>query len=86
MTTDWQQQTQHIVEQGRQSATGMVSSGEMLIDADPGNGFFRVKLRNVQPAEIVPQLISGFCYVVANGGAMFNLQVKQHLRQPRETR
>lgn len=81
MTSDWQQQVQQIVEQGRKSATGMVGAGEILIDADPSNGFLRVKLRNVQPPEMIPQLVSGFCYVLATGGTMFNLQVKQHVRE-----
>jgi hypothetical protein len=71
-----------MVEQGRQAASGMVSGGDMVIDADPGNGFFRVKLLNVQPPEMIPQLVGGFCYVLSNGGAMFNLRVKQHVRQP----
>jgi hypothetical protein len=75
-----------MVEQGRQAAGGMVSGGEMVIDADPASGFFRVKLLNVQPPQMIPQLVSGFCYVLANGAAMFNLQVKQHMRQSGESK
>lgn len=84
MTSDWEQQAQKMVEQGRQAAGGMLGGGEMVIDADPSSGFFRVRLINVQPPEMMPQLVSGFCYALANGGAMFNLQVKQHFRQPQE--
>ena len=86
MTNDWQQQAQQMVEQGKQNTAGLVAGGEILIDADPENGFFRVKLRNIQPPEIIPQLTSGFMWVVANGGAMFNLAVKQHIRQPGEVK
>lgn len=86
MSIDWQQQVQQIVEQGKKSAVGMVGAGEMLIDADPSSGFLRVKLRNVQPPEIIPQLVSGFCYVLATGGTMFNLQVKQHIRESEESK
>lgn len=86
MTDDWQQQAQRMVEQGRQMAGGAVSGGDMVIDADPGNGFFRVKLVNVQPPEMIPQLVGGFCYVLSNGGAIFNLRVKQHVRQGGESK
>jgi len=81
MTNDWQQQAEQIVEQGKKAAVGMVSGGEMLIDADPDNGLFRVRLRNVQPTDVTPQLVSGFCYVLANAGTVFNLQVKQRIQQ-----
>jgi len=62
----------------------MVSGGEILIDADPENGFFRVKVRNVQPAGLTPQLVRGFCYILANGAAMFNLTIKQRMIEPGE--
>lgn len=84
MTDDWRQQAQQVVEQGKRRAGGMVSGGEMLIDADPRNGFFRVKLRNVHPPEVVAQLVTGFVYVLAQGGAMLNLQVKQRTRRSGE--
>ena len=86
MTNDWQQQMQQMVEQGKQSAAGMVTGGEMIIDADPERGFFRVKLRNVQPPQMAAHLASAFCAVLANGGAMFNLQIKQHIREAQEPR
>jgi hypothetical protein len=86
VNSDWQQETQRMVEQGKQAAGGVVSGGEMVIDADPDNGFFRVKLLNVQPPGMIPQLVSGFCYVLTNGAAMFNLRVKQHIRQSGESK
>jgi hypothetical protein len=78
MNDNWQQQTKQMVEQGKQMAAGFVSGGEMVIDADPEKGFFRVKLRDIQPPEAIPQITTGFCWLLMNGAAMFNLQVKQH--------
>ena len=80
MTNDWQQQTQMLVEQGRQAVGGMIS-GEMVIDADPSDGFFRAKLLKIQPPEMLPQLVTSLCCVLANGGAMLNLQVRHHVRE-----
>lgn len=82
MTNNYQQQAEEMVEKGRQSTSGMVTGGEMLIDADPDNGFFRVKLRGIQPPEMTAQLVNGLCWVLAKGGAMFNLPVKQHVKEP----
>jgi hypothetical protein len=84
MTNDWQQQAQELVKRGRQMTAGMVSGGEILIDADPENGFFRVRVRNVQPAGLTPQLVKGFCYILANGATMLNLTVKQRMTEPGE--
>ncbi len=81
MMNSFEEQTKQMVEQGKQAASGMVSGGEMLIDADPEKGFFRVKIRNVQPPEALPQVTMGFCWVLTNGAAMFNLQVKQHIEK-----
>ncbi len=69
MTENWQEQAKKMVEQGKQAAAGFVSGGEMIIDADPEKGFFRVKLRNVNPPETVPQITTGFCWLLANGAA-----------------
>jgi hypothetical protein len=82
MTENWEQQTKQMIEQGRQAAAGLVSGGEMIIDADPEKGFFRVKLRNVQPPQATHQITTGFCWLLANGAAMLNLQVKQHVEIP----
>ncbi|MBW2342376.1 MAG: hypothetical protein JRF50_18925 [Deltaproteobacteria bacterium] len=84
MSNDWQKQTEQLIEQGRQSTAGVVSGGEMLIDADPESGFFRAKLRNIQPADRIPQLVRGFCYILSTSGAMFNLTVKQHIKGAEE--
>ncbi len=79
MTENWQEQAKKMVEQGKQATAGFVNGGEMIIDADPEKGFFRVKLRNVNPPETVPQITTGFCWLLTNGAAMLNLQVKQHV-------
>jgi hypothetical protein len=79
MTENWQEQAKKMVEQGKQAAAGFVSGGEMIIDADPEKGFFRVKLRNVNPTDAIPQITTGFCWLLTNGAAMLNLQVKQHV-------
>jgi len=79
MTENWEQQTKQMIEHGKQAAAGLVSGGEMIIDSDPEKGFFRVKLRNIQPLQATPQITTGFCWMLANGAAMLNLQVKQHI-------
>ena len=81
MTENWEQQTKQMIEQGKQAAAGFVSGGEMIIDADPEKGFFRVKLRNIQPPQATPQITTGFCWLLVNGAAMLNLQVKQHVEK-----
>ena len=84
MTENWEQQTKQMIEQGKQAAAGLVNGGEMIIDADPEKGFFRVKLRNIQPPQAIPQVTTGFCWILANGAAMLNLQVKQHTEKEGE--
>jgi len=84
MTNNWEEQTKRMVEQGKQAAAGLVSGGEMVVDADPEKGFFKVKIRNVQPPQALPQVTLGFCWVLQNGAAMFNLQFKQYIRKPGE--
>ena len=79
MNDNLQQQAKQMVEQGKQMTAGLVSGGEMVIDADSEKGFFRVKLRDIQPPEAIPQITTGFCWLLMNGAAMFNLQVKQHI-------
>ena len=79
MTENWEEQTKQMIEQGRQAAAGLVSGGEMIIDADPEKGFFRVKLRNIQPSQATPQVTMGFCWMLTKGAAMLNLQAKQHI-------
>jgi hypothetical protein len=81
MNENLQEQAKEMVEQGKLMADGFVSGGEMVIDADPEKGFFRVKLRNIQPPEAIPQITTGFCWLLTNGAAMLNLQVKQHLEK-----
>ena len=81
---DMQEKAKQMVDQGRQSTAGLIAGGDMIVDADPERGFFRVKLRNVQPKEAILQLTMGFCWVLANGAAMFNLQYKQHVRKVEE--
>ena len=81
MTENWEQQTKQMIEQGKQAADGLVSGGEMIIDSDPEKGFFRVKLRNIQPPQATPQITTGFCWMLTNGAAMLNLQVKQYVEK-----
>jgi hypothetical protein len=81
MTENWQEQAKKMVEQGKQAAAGFVSGGEMIIDADPEKGFLRVKLRNIQPPQAIPQITTGFCWLLMNGATMLNLQVKQHVEK-----
>ena len=81
MTENLEQQTKQMIEQGKQAAAGLVSSGEIIIDADPEKGFFRVKLRNIQPPQATPQITTGFCWLLVNGATMLNLQVKQHVEK-----
>ena len=81
MTENLEQQTQQMIEQGKQATAGLVSGGEVIIDADPEKGFFRVKLRNIQPPQATPQITTGFCWLLENGAAMLNLQVKQHIEK-----
>jgi hypothetical protein len=84
MTNNFNQQMQQMVDKGKQQTAGLVASGQMIIDADPEQGFFRVKLINVQPPEMTGQLTSVFCTVLAKGGAMFNIQTKQRVKQKKE--
>jgi len=81
MSENLEQQTKQMIEQGKQAAADLVSGGEIIIDADPEKGFFRVKLRNIQPPQATPQITTGFCWLLENGAAMLNLQVKQHIEK-----
>lgn len=84
MTTDneWQEILwNEKMAQSKETASGMVSGGEIVMDIDPGKGFFRVKLRNVQPATATPELINGLCQVLSYCATMFNLQVKQYVNE-----
>jgi hypothetical protein len=81
MMNNYEHRTKEMIEQGKVMTAGLVSGGEMVIDADPEKGFFRVKLRNIQPPEVIPQITTGFCWLLTNSAAMFNLQVKQHIEQ-----
>ena len=68
-------------EQARQMGAG----GEMLIDADPAKGFFRVKLRNIQPENAVPQFTKGIVYAISFLGKSMNLTVKEHVAEEGES-
>ena len=60
-------------------ARQMGASGEMLIDADPAKGFFRVKLRNIQPEQALPQFTKGIIDAISFLGKSLNLTVKEHI-------
>jgi hypothetical protein len=68
-------------EQARQMGT----SGEMLIDADPAKGFFRVKLRNIQPEHALPQFTKGIVDAISFLGKSMNLTVKEYSAGERES-
>ena len=68
-------------EQARQMGAG----GEMLIDADPVKGFFRVKLRNIQPADALPEFTKGIVSAVSFCGKSLNLTVKEHIAEEGES-
>ena len=68
-------------EQARQMGAG----GEMLIDADPAKGFFRVKLRNIQPENAVPQFTKGIVDAISFLGKSMNLTVKEHVAEEGES-
>jgi hypothetical protein len=61
-------------EQARQMGAG----GEMLIDADPAKGFFRVKLRNIQPDNSLPEFTKAIISAVSFCGKSLNLTVKEY--------
>jgi len=63
----------------QEHAKAMGAGGEMLIDADPAKGFFRVKLRNIQPENAVPQFTKGIVDAISFLGKSMNLTVKEHI-------
>jgi hypothetical protein len=67
-------------EQARQMGAG----GEMLIDADPTKGFFRVKLRNIQPENAAPQFTKGIVEAISFLGKSMNLTVKEYIEDEGE--
>ena len=60
-------------------ARQMGASGEILIDADPTKGFFRVKLRNIQPEQALPQFTKGIVEAISFLGKSLNLTVKEYV-------
>jgi hypothetical protein len=62
----------------------MGTSGEMLIDADPAKGFFRVKLRNIQPEHALPQFTKGIVEAISFLGKSMNLTVKEYIEDEGE--
>ena len=65
----------------QEQARQMGASGEMLIDADPAKGFFRVKLRNIQPEYALPQFTKGIVDAISFLGKSMNLTVKEHIAE-----
>jgi len=66
-------------------ARQMGASGEMLIDADPVKGFFRVKLRNIQPENTTPQFTKGIVEAICFLGKSMNLTVKEYIAEGGES-
>ena len=60
-------------------AKQMGASGEIIIDADLAKGFFRVKLRNIQPEHALPQFTKGIVEAISFLGKSLNLTVKEHV-------
>ena len=65
--------------QFQEQARQMGTSGEMLIDANPAKGFFRVKLRNIQPENAGPQFTKGIVDAISFLGKSMNLTVKEYV-------
>ena len=63
----------------QEQAKQMGASGEMLIDADPAKGFFRVKLRNITPENALPEFTKAIITAVSFCGNSLNLTVKEHI-------
>jgi len=69
----------------QEQARQMGASGEILIDADPAKGFFRVKLRNIQPEHATPQFTKGIVDAISFLGRSLNLTVKEHVAGEEES-
>ncbi len=69
----------------QEQAKQMEASGEILIDADPAKGFFRVKLRNIQPEQALPQFTKGIVEAISFLGRSLNLTVKEHVAGEEES-
>ena len=68
----------------QEQAKQMGASGEILIDADPAKGFFRVKLRNIQPENALPQFTKGIVEAISFLARSLNLTVKEHIAEEGE--
>ena len=69
----------------QEQAKQMGASGEILIDADPAKGFFRVKLRNIQPEHALPQFTKGIVEAISFLGKSMNLTVKEYIAGEEES-
>ena len=67
--------TNNFQEQARQ----MGASGDMLIDANPLKGFFRVKLRNITPENALSEFTKAIVSAVSFCGQSLNLTVKEYI-------
>ncbi len=69
----------------QEQARQMGASGEILIDAGPAKGFFRVKLRNIQPEHALPQFTKGIVEAISFLARSLNLAVKEHITEEGES-
>ena len=69
----------------QEQARQMGASGEILIDADPAKGFFRVKLRNIQPEHALPEFTKGMVDAISFLGKSLNLTVKGYTAEGGES-
>ena len=68
----------------QEQAKQMGASGEMLIDADPSKGFFRVKLRNIAPENALSEFTKAIVSAVSFCGNSLNLTVKEYVAEEGE--
>ena len=69
----------------QEQAKQMGAGGEMLIDADPVKGFFRVKLRRIQPENSLPEFTKAIISAVSFCGKSLNLTVKEYTAGEKES-
>lgn len=81
MTDNYDEQAKQMMDKGRQAMSGVIKGGEMIIDSDPEKGFFRVKLRNIDPPAITSQITEGYCLMLENFAIMCNLQITRYVEK-----
>jgi len=70
-----------MINQFQEQIKQMGAGGEIIIDADPEKGFFRVKLMKVKPEHAVAQFTKGIVDAVAFLGKSMNFTIKQQITE-----